>query len=321
MPVTTPVIRQLGVVDQHRLSPLLAAMAEGIGSLYGPDAAADYAGKSAHLWALNLAHPAVTVLGAIVDRALAGVIVAFRRDGHADIAFLFVGEAWHGRGLEAALVRDLVARLRNAGVGSIVSECVPLGPLELDTVYGALGFTVIPRLLLSASLTDQRLETAGGVTSIPLTRPLWPAAAECLVEAYLGEPGRLLHREMAQLGPALEFIERIHAGAYGAFWDGFARTVLQDGACAAVILGAEAAPGVGFVLQLVTAPFARRQGLARTLLTELAVAFRERGYEKIALGVTANNPARTLYEASGLTLLRTVTAYLWCNPLGHPVAE
>ncbi|NJL72728.1 MAG: hypothetical protein HC888_14740, partial [Candidatus Competibacteraceae bacterium] len=54
---------------------------------------------------------------------------------------------------------------------------------------------------------------------------------------------------------------------------------------------------------------------------ELAAEFRQRGYAKIALGVTVNNPARALYEASGFTLLRPVTAYLWCNPLEHPAGD
>lgn len=319
--MTEPLVRLLGLGDQHRLLPFYPAIAAGIGALYGPDAESEYLAKAERLWAVNLAHPAVTVLGAFDSGVLAGLAVAFRRDEHADIAFLFVQDALQARGMEAALVRDLVRRLRAQGVRSIVSECIPLGALDLDGAYASLGFTVVPRLLMSAPLSESRLRMQSPDQTRALDSAEWGAAVHCLVEAYRVEPGRLLHREMAHAERALEFLGRIQGGTYGPFVEAYAREYRHNGDCAGVALGAEAAPGVGFVLQLAVLPSVRRRGIARHLLLGLAEQFRQRGRHTLALGVTQSNPALGLYTAVGFTPLREVTAYVWCNPLELPPSE
>ncbi|MCC6154607.1 MAG: GNAT family N-acetyltransferase, partial [Candidatus Hydrogenedentes bacterium] len=47
------------------------------------------------------------------------------------------------------------------------------------------------------------------------------------------------------------------------------------------------------------------------LILELAHCFREAGLERIALGVTNDNPARRLYERLGFRKILPVNAYVW----------
>lgn len=318
MPTATPL--QLGPSDLRRTVALCPEIADGLGALYGPDAAADYRARAERIWELNLAHSAVTVLGQLAGGEVAGMAVAVCRGNSADIAFLFVGAAWRNMGYESKLIRALVDRLRSRGVSRIVSECVPLHDFVLDDVYKSLGFLCIPRLLMSVPLAALPVQATGPEQSILLARNTWRGAAECLVAAYHDAPGRVLHLEMTEPGRAEEFIERVHGGAYGTFHTGYARGYYQDAICTGVILGAEAAPGVGFILQVAVEPGFRKRGLGRNLVLDLANQFYQHGMQTMALGVTQSNPARKLYEELGFRPLRTVTAYLWSNPL-CPILE
>ena len=59
----------------------------------------------------------------------------------------------------------------------------------------------------------------------------------------------------------------------------------------------------GFVTNVAVSPDARRRGVARTLLAELAAYGREHGLYRITLEVRVGNvAARTLYESEGYTL-------------------
>ena len=59
----------------------------------------------------------------------------------------------------------------------------------------------------------------------------------------------------------------------------------------------------GFVTNVAVSPDARRRGVARALLAELAAYGREHGLYRITLEVRVGNvAARTLYESEGYTL-------------------
>ena len=59
----------------------------------------------------------------------------------------------------------------------------------------------------------------------------------------------------------------------------------------------------GFVTNVAVSPSARRRGVARALLAELAAYGREHGLYRITLEVRVGNVAsRTLYESEGYTL-------------------
>lgn len=59
----------------------------------------------------------------------------------------------------------------------------------------------------------------------------------------------------------------------------------------------------GFITNVAVSPVARRRGVARALLADLAAYGQARGLCRITLEVrVSNHPARTLYESEGYTL-------------------
>jgi ribosomal protein S18 acetylase RimI-like enzyme len=228
------------------------------------------------------------------------------------IFFLHVLNACAGGGDAGVLLEASVNGLRGQGVEGIACEAVvfnPAGPLpHLEDV----GFERFARAIMRGPLDDPSLRTdAEQVQSRPITPSDLDAVASCLADAYIGDSGTRLHREMATADGARKLVETVCRGAFGEFRSGFARCVEVDGRVESALLGCEAVPGVGFVVQVATRRDARGHGLAAQLIRETALVFRIAGLEHIALGVTLNNPAKRLYERLGMTVRRPVDAYMW----------
>ena len=98
---------------------------------------------------------------------------------------------------------------------------------------------------------------------------------------------------------AVDEVRKTLAGGYGAF-DSEASSVLEQAGellAATLVTRWEERP---FVVFSMTAPQARRQGLARAGLAWATAVLHERGETQLALVVTtANTPARRLYESLG----------------------
>jgi ribosomal-protein-alanine N-acetyltransferase len=79
----------------------------------------------------------------------------------------------------------------------------------------------------------------------------------------------------------------------------FALVAEEEGAPLAFVI-ARTAADEGEILTLATLPRARRQGLARALMTGAADVVRERGVQRLLLEVSEHNlAARALYDALG----------------------
>lgn len=305
-------------VDAIRRPPVNFAafvdeVADGLVALYGPAAAADYRKKAPVGLASSLGHPAVHAWAATDGGGAEAqaMLVAAVRDGIGHITFVHVLAPFAGRGIEAQLAQTAVAELRARGLSGISAEPVALCPLELDDAFAALGFTRIERQLMTASLHTGALSS----DVLPESTTAEPGdlvhVAQCIVEAYAGHPGRELHAEVRTRAGAESFVRAAADGAYGQTRPAYIRLVRRGGVPAGAIVGCEAAPGVGFVLQVVVCPAARRRGLGSQLMIELAQCFREAGLERMALGVTNDNSARRLYERLGFRKILPVTAYVW----------
>lgn len=229
--------------------------------------------------------------------------------GH--ITFVHVLKPYVGQGIEAELARAAVAGLRADNVIGISAEPVALCPLELDDVFASLGFTKIERQLMEAPLSARPLSASVLIESVTADARDYAQVAEVIVNAYRDHPGRNLHAEVRTLAGAEAFVRTAADGAYGPARPGFVRLLQRAGTPLAAIVGCEAAPGIGFVLQVVVRPEARGLGLGTQLILELAQCFREAGLTRIALGVTDDNPARHLYERLGFRKIMPVNAYVW----------
>lgn len=288
-------------------------VADGLVALYGPAAAADYRKKAPLGIASSLGHPAVRAWAAVEEgRADAqALLVSAVRDGIGHITFVHVLQPFTGNGIEAELARTAVAELRSSGVSGISAEPVALCALELDAAFTSLGFTHIARQLMSAPLHAGPLSAAVLPESVTAGPDDLGRVAETIVEAYRDDPGRELHAEVRTLAGAESFVRTAADGAYGQTRAAYIRLIRRLGKPLAAIVGCEAAPGVGFVLQVVVRPEARGRGIGTQLMVELAQCFREAGLERAALGVTNDNSARRLYERLGFRKILPVNAYVW----------
>jgi ribosomal protein S18 acetylase RimI-like enzyme len=82
--------------------------------------------------------------------------------------------------------------------------------------------------------------------------------------------------------------------------DHIALVAEDEGEAIGTVYANLASPHVGYVFGLYTRPDARRRGVARELMREIATALRDEGRQYVILSVdTPNEEARAFYEALG----------------------
>ncbi len=323
-------VRRISSPPQNAAA-FIAETAAGLGSLYGPAAAAHYLSVAPDGMRAALAHASLYAIAAWDNGAQAlGCLTAVQRPPAAHITYLHVLQPFEGRGVEKALVERAAADLRQDGLDHIACECVPFCRLNLTPAFRACGFEHIERLLMLAPLRHRSLCAIEQGVEINQTlrdepRPVaactpthWEDVAGCLVDAYRDGPGRRLHIDVSAPELAYAFVSRAATGAFGRVRPGYMLAVFDAGRCVGAVLGCEIAPNTGFVLQVAVRPEYRRRGIAGRLLQRLAEAFRDAGLTQAALGVTKTNPARSLYERLGFAPLRDVDAYVWWRPGAAP---
>lgn len=280
----------------------------GLGTIYGPEAEEDYHRRARAIFLSNIAHPEVAGLGAYDGDRMAGMVFGLRHGVTAEVLFIHVLDAYTGQGVEHVLVKEVVGQLWVDGVKGMVAECIPLCSVELHEPFLQLGFEHVARQLMGGKTE----EIAGG--GIGRSRPMFQkdfeGAAACIVDGYMGHPGRRLHFEVGDQEHALAFVERVMRGSLGRMEEGFARVMEVDSQCLGVILGCEIAPGTGFVLQVAVRRDAQGRGIGQMLVRDLARSFYARSMPRMVLGVTLDNPAGRLYARLGFVVLRPVDAYV-----------
>lgn len=289
-------------------------VAQGLGGLYGPAAEARYRESAAKDVRAALRHPATDAVAFLHGDRVVGMLMAVLRDRVCEISFTHVLKGHAGRGVEKRMIAESVNTFRAGGADGILSECITFCPLEEEEVYAELGFAKVDRAIMGAELGGLAFHSDEPAASRPLGLRDGPEAAEIIVEAYEGHPGRSLHNEVRTPSAALAFINSVTSGGYGEVRDAYVRVLHCKGDPAGVIVGCEVAPDVGFVLQVAVRPACQGRGLGSRLVRELAGVFAEAGLDRMALGVTWDNPARRLYERLGFASWRRLNAYVWWRP-------
>ena len=292
----------------------IAEIAEGLDGLYGSEAADYYRATARSAVLANILQPTVDTIVVRDEGDVCGILMALTRGRMGQIMFIHVLERFAGRGVEDKLIAESIRTLRAGGVDGIVSECVPLCSVETDAAYTSEGFEPIPRGIMGAPLNVPELIADGSGGSIPLLEEHYGAAAAAIVDAYQGHPGRRLHLEVRSEEAATELLANLSAGGFGDYESSFGRGMWRGGQCVGVLLGCRIMPGCGFVVQIAVRRAWQGQGIGTQLLRDVAGAFRAHGLSRIALGVTWDSPARSLYERLGFQLLRPMTSYVWWRP-------
>ncbi len=297
----------------------VAEIAAGLVRLYGEEAGRQYSANAQSRFQATIVHPSVRAWAAWEETEVVGYLFTVERDNAVQIPFMHVLKPYVGRHVEADLLRAAVEHAWDNDVSHILCEVVAFCPLDLGAAMTPLGFDHISRELMIApmdALQQAGQPQAGTPEPMPYSPTHWDAIAQCLLDAYAGEPGSRLHIEVTESRLALGFVERVVLGSFGNVLSQYQLALWQKDRCEGAVLGCEVAPKTGFVLQVVTAPEARGKGIATRLLRALAASFAEQGLTQVALGVTRSNPARRLYEKLGFRHVQPVDAYIWWRP-GH----
>lgn len=293
------------------LDEFVDEMAYGLGQLYGAVAEAEYRGTASGQIRRAMGLAVVDTIAIFEGRRAMALLMAVVDEDAGRISMIHVLGGSEEQGMETSLIEESVSCLRGGGVHSIVCEFIPLCPLELDRVFEALGFTRISRALMETDLvtpspTDDAV-FAGRCLSQSDTR----TAAEIIVSSYRDHPDQLLHTEITNIGECVAYIERVREGSYGPTAPEYLRVIDLDGVIRGVLLGCETSRDVGFILQINVEPEFQGRGLGTRLISDIRRQFRLSGLDKIALGVSLNNPAFKLYEGLGFSMVRNVNVYVW----------
>ena len=277
---------------------------------YGKSASEAYQEKAILALQYNLKHPQFFAWEALAENNTVGLLYGVLRGDIAELTFIYVLSTHRNQEVEEHLLKTAIATFRRSGVTGIISDSAPLAPLRLKSTFQNEGFTTIPRQLMSRSLPLSEPKHMYSESQAGLQEHAADIAA-CIVDAYQREPGKYLHPEVRNIVDAIDFVQRVAAGAYGEFSSQYARSCWKDGHCCGALLGCEMFPGLGFVLQLVVRHTYRRQGVAQRLLHDFAATCEAQGMSRLLLGVTCDNPALHLYEKMGFSILQPLNAYTW----------
>ncbi len=314
----SPVIQRIEEIPAE-FTDIVAEIAADLDGLYGTSAGDDYRARAPKLVEALIAQPAVCAMGAFDAKGrMGGLILGHVLDGLGRIALLHVREPCRGLGWEGALLRSLVPVLKAQPLEGVLFDCLPACPLDIAGAMTDLGFTRVPRLFMTASLDAPALQSGATAFTLPLEAHEFAQAGQVLAAAYENHPGRFLDRDVRTPADAERFIGFVSEGMYGSVRPAYLRRLTQGGVAAGLILGARAAPGVGFVLHVAVAPRFQGQGVGAALMRELAAVFQNDGLHKMALGVTVGNPARRLYERLGFESVREVDSYAWWRDVDSP---
>lgn len=290
----------------------IVEIASALGNVYGPKAAEQYERVGERMLRRAIEHPLVDAFAHCAwDRRASGLVLGVRRKDIAQISMIHVLQRSTGQEIERELLQRAVDAYRLEGTRAILSESLILCDIDADAIHDSLGFVQTPRFLMASPLDSETLTVEEPVMSQPATEDDEAKIGALIADGYRGHGGRTIHYEVQDRSTATDFVHMAREGSYGPANRRYCRLLQVEGQPCGAIVGCEVAPDTGFVLQVVIAPFLRGQGLGSRLVRELAAEFRASGLERVALGVTAQNPARRIYQRLGFEDILSLNAYSW----------
>ena len=289
-------------------------IAEGLGALFGQNAAEQYRQHAEAQFQFSLQHPLVKAYEVSDGDRTAGLLIAVMTNDAARIPFYHVLGDYSATDAPFHLVLGAVDDLRRRGLRHIVAECVSLSPAAFGDAFLARDFKCIPRLLMSIDL--QQTRTSHG--QLPRKSHCIPenlcGTIGNLVDVYRNHPDRPLHIDLQDNPIATRFVEEVFSGSYGIVYPRYLRAMWENNCITGVILGCEISPDCGFVLHVAVPPHFQSKGIGTQLMHELLHEFRQAQLTRAALAVTEANPAVHLYRRIGFETLRRYDTYVWQSP-------
>ncbi len=203
-------------------------------------------------------------------------------------------------------------------VNRVEAQLIHFGDAQLRPQFEAGGFEVFPRLFLYRELDQDRpTGNIGGESATGLKIAPWSGdfegIATVIADCYHGHIDSRLNDQYASREGARRFLQNIVTfPGCGTFLPDHSYQALRPstGSIEGLVMVSEVAAGVAHVTQLCVRDGVRGKGAGRALMTHALDSLARAGFTGASLTVTrANEPAVTLYEKLGFSLLREFDAY------------
>lgn len=297
----------------RNFSELRDEIADGMGSLFGSAARAQYLAEAEWQFTMSLQHPLVKIYGVHHDKDLAGLLFALMVNAQAvRIPFYHVLTRYTELEVAPLLVSHATDDLLRGGITHIVAECVPIGPACFHDAFTRCGFRSVLRLVMVLDKENYHpLLDEAGPLSTPFLESSCEAVGDLLVEVYRNHPDRAIHVDLQQTSDAIDFVQTVFGGGYGRTKPSYLRGVWRDDRLTGLILGSEISSECGFVLHVAVHPDYQQKGLGTRLMSDLLGEFFDSGFQKVALAVTASSPAVLLYKKLGFVPVKSYETYIY----------
>jgi ribosomal protein S18 acetylase RimI-like enzyme len=237
------------------------------------------------------------------------------------IGSIFASRAHRGRGLEEAIVDDVVADARaERGSGRVECQTLFCTAPGADARFERAGFTGRERHYMRRDLSGPPPAGEGalpaGVRLRPLRRDELQAVAEIVYRSHAGSADAALNLTYSTPATCRAFVDTlvVRSGC-GRFDPEASRIAEGPWGPVGVLIASRLSRQTGHVCQVSVAPEAQGRGLGAALLTAALRALREQGLASATLSVTVGNArAHRLYGLLGFRVQRAFAAHAWVRP-------
>ena len=260
-----------------------------------------------------------TLGGAIAEDAgrTAAYCYYMRDAGRAVVGSLYATEAFRGRGVEEALLGDVLHEAQGRG-GHDRVECQTLFTTApgVDGAFAGAGFLSTRRQYMVRSLAAPIESGPAGVQLRSVRRDDLPLVADIVYRSHRGTLDAALNLTYASASLCRGFVDTLVLRAGCGRFDPDASFIAESGRTAVgVLLASHLSSTNGHVCQVSVLPEAQGKGAGRALLAAALLAFRRGGLSFSSLSVTVDNDrAYSLYQRLGYRARRHFTAHAWARP-------
>ena len=277
--------------------------------IYGKTAALAYRLSAPTQLAATITHPSVRAYALQEEGHTEAMLFVQTTDTRHTLSFFHVLRAHSAENLAPALLQTMLSDIPEEDTRLIISDYIPLGPLELSATYKACGFEAVERQIMrKACARTTTTNSQGYDLRHANTNDILPLAA-VLCAAYEEHPENFLYEEVQSKEAAQHFLQQCSWGAFGSCPRDYLIGAWLGSTCVGLIVGAEVVAEMGFVLHMAVLPAHRGRGVGTSLLNTLTARFYDHGMACAALGVTRENPAVHLYTAADFEILQPFKVY------------
>jgi ribosomal protein S18 acetylase RimI-like enzyme len=235
------------------------------------------------------------------------------------IGSIFASRAYRDRGLEEALVDEVIADARaERGSGRVECQTLFCTTPGVDARFERAGFTGRARHYMRRDLGEP---LPGGEAPLPLGVSLRPirrdelqTAAEVVYRSHAGSPDAALNLTYSTPSTCRAFVDTLVVRSGCGRFDPEASR-LAEGPRGPIGVLVASRLSHATACQVSVTPEAQGRGLGAALVCAALHAFREQGLESATLSVTVGNDrAHRLYELLGFRVQRVFAAHAWARP-------